>query len=149
MLNESPWAFGSSPSEDRGLDPAGVQRSLAEEGYALVGVLDRSEVRARLLAVAGIRREDRLKRRHAATMFSVYTTPSARGRGFGRLVVAEGVRVAREWPGVRQVELCVSARAAAALSLYGSLGFRAWGVQPAALTVDGEEIDETHMTLRL
>jgi hypothetical protein len=35
------------------------------------------------------------------------------------------------------------------MGLYASLGFVAWGREPAALRIDGVDYDEIHMALRL
>jgi RimJ/RimL family protein N-acetyltransferase len=61
--------------------------------------------------------------------------------------MAAAIAFARALPGVRQVHLCVSSPAAAVL--YQRLGFRTWGVEPAAMIVDGTLVDEKHMVLDL
>ena len=104
---------------------------------------------ARLLSVAVVMQETGPKRRHLAGVYSVYTTPAARGRGLGKLVMQRVIDTARTWPGVELVELSVSERAEAAQRLYRGLGFVAWGRQPDALRVGGERYAEEHMQLRL
>ena len=56
---------------------------------------------------------------------------------------------ARQLPGVTDVQLAVSERAAAAAQLYTSLGFVTWGIEPAALRIDGVDAAEHHMVLML
>ena len=143
MLADAPWAFYASPGHDRGSDPAQVRASLEKPDHAILAVEERGE----LLAVAGVHREETPKRRHVATLWSVYVTPSARGRGLGRMVVSAAVETARRWPGIEVVVLTVSENAPAAQALYESLGFVAWGVEPNALRVDGRSYAETNMRL--
>lgn len=146
MLMDSPWAFGSSPGQDRGSDPAGVRASLALPGYAIVAAEDAAG--GRLVAAAGVRREDAAKRRHLATVWGVFVSPQWRGRGVARAVVGGVLEVARGWEGVEALQLSVSERGTAARRLYESLGFVAWGTEPDALRVDGEPYAETHMWRR-
>jgi RimJ/RimL family protein N-acetyltransferase len=56
---------------------------------------------------------------------------------------------AREMTGLRQIQLSVAATQESARHLYVELGFRSFGVEPQALQVDGEFIDEEHFYLPL
>jgi ribosomal protein S18 acetylase RimI-like enzyme len=151
MLRESPWAFGADPVTDRRSDAAVVAQALAEAegkpGYAIIGAIHPGAVPA-LLSTAVVIQESGPKRRHVASVFSVYTAPQARGLGLGREVMRRVISTAQGWPGVEMLELSVSQRAQAARALYASLGFVAWGRQPDALRVDGESLAEEHMQLR-
>ena len=49
---------------------------------------------------------------------------------------------ARDLAGLEHVLLSVTSENAAALALYRSLGFEAWGTEPAAMKVDGVDYDE-------
>ena len=62
-----------------------------------------------------------------------------------RELLARAARV----PGLEQVHLDVVTRNEPARGLYASLGFETYGVEPNALVVDGERLDEAHMVLRL
>ena len=64
-------------------------------------------------------------------------------------VLERTLEIARSWPGVTSVGLSVSARAEAARRVYERLGFKAWGVEPGALVLDGRAYDETHMVVLL
>ncbi|MGE3109634.1 MAG: N-acetyltransferase family protein [Phycisphaerales bacterium] len=151
MLEESAWAFMSSPEEDRGCDPAQTRASLAGPCFEIMAIEGEG---GRLLAAAGVRREDRAKRRHIASIWGVYVEPAARGSGLGRRVVESAIEVARGWEGVEVVQLCVvesvapPAKSGARL-LYESLGFEAWGTEPDAMRVGGKSYRDTHMYLRL
>jgi RimJ/RimL family protein N-acetyltransferase len=49
-------------------------------------------------------------------------------------------------PGVQQVNLGVNAANSAAIALYESLGFQAFGIERGFMQVDGELHDEVHMS---
>lgn len=141
MLLDAPWAFVSSPGQDRGGDIELVRSGLTRPDYAIFVAVEQG----RLLAAAGLRRDEPIKRAHLAWLWGVYVTPSARGRGLGRAVVSAAVKAAQDWPGVAAVHLTVSERATEARRLYESLGFVAWGVEPDALRVDGRSYAEAYM----
>jgi len=156
-LVDSPWAFGSSPEDDRMRDPAAVVASLTADEQVVLGVRDPADPE-RLLAVGGVMREARLKRRHIASIYGVFTRPEARGRGLARAVTAAAIEAARAWsePSVEVVQLSVSEpdgegrRPTAARRLYESLGFVAWGVEPDSMCLpNGRRLDQVHMALRL
>lgn len=145
MLDDSPWAFASSPQDDRALDPAQLRSSLANPDFALcAGFRDST-----LIASAGILRQEKIKFRHLAMLFGVYVTPSARGCGAGAGVVNAAIETARSWPGVDWVQLGVSERSNEARRLYERLGFFAWGVEPDATRIGTSGYAEIHMRLRL
>lgn len=145
MLLDTPTAFLGSPGDDRSSDPAWIAERLGEREQAIFA----AEVDGRLAAVAGVYRIARLKCRHRAGIWGVYTTPSHRGRGLSRAVMSAAIEHARGWEGVRIVALSVSAQASGAQKLYESLGFVAWGTEPAAMCIDGQDLDEVFMVLRL
>lgn len=147
-LAESPWAFLSSPDDDRVKGVGAVEAFLAEEENDVL-VIAEDGVGARILAAAGVMRQTRAKVRHRASIWGVYCRPECRGCGHGRAVVAAAVETAASWAGVEIVGLSVSARAEAAIGLYESLGFERWGVEADAIRVDGQAYDELHMMLKL
>jgi ribosomal protein S18 acetylase RimI-like enzyme len=144
MLEREPFAFGSSPEDDR-LSVDVLRTSLRSSDSAIVGCFDGAE----LIAAAGLVREGKLKARHLATIYGVYTTPASRGRGAARAALVHAVAIARAWPGVDWVQLSVSETAPIAQRLYESLGFIAWGTEPDATRVEGVGRAEIHMRLRL
>ena len=78
----------------------------------------------------------------------MYVRADYRRQGFGRRLVEEAIRSAREG-GVGQLHLTATERAAAARALYESVGFVVWGVEPSGLRVEGQDHAEHHMVLRL
>jgi ribosomal protein S18 acetylase RimI-like enzyme len=144
MLEHEPFAFGSSPEDDR-LNADFLRTSLRSADSALIGCFKGGH----LIAVAGLVREPKLKARHLATIYGVYTTPAARGLGAARDAVTHAIAIARTWPGVDWIQLSVSETAPIAQRLYESLGFIAWGTEPDATRVNGVGRAEIHMRMKL
>src|SRR5262245_8507381 len=141
MLEDSPWAFSSSPADDVGLDSAFIAARLVEPNQAIIGAFDG----ARLIGAAGLHRDRHLKMAHRARVWGVYVTPSARARGIGSAILTHIFALARTWPGITSLGLSASERSEAARRLYERHGFRAWGREPACLAIDGRIYDEIHM----
>jgi GNAT superfamily N-acetyltransferase len=99
--------------------------------------------------MVGLLRERALKARHLATIWGMYVTAAARGKGVGAALLGAAIERARSWPGVVQLQLAVSTGAPEAHRLYRRLGFREWGLEPRALQHNGTFVDERHMLLRL
>lgn len=145
MLQDAPWAFLASEAQDRGCDVEKVRVSLARADAAIVGIREDGK----LVATAGVVREEAMKRRHIAMIWGVYVTPAARGRGCARAVVSRAIDVARSWEGIGSIHLAVNENAPEARRLYESLGFLAWGFEPDAVRIDGKSYGEHHMHIAL
>ena len=143
-LEREPYAFGSSPADDRFQSIELVRETLGDVDQAIVGAFA-----PELVGAVGIRRLARVKLCHRAELWGMYVRAEHRRSGIGRRLVEEAIQFAREREGVRQVHLAVTDRAAPAAALYEKLGFVVWGVEPAGLLVDGAELAEKHMVLRL
>ena len=143
-LDQEPFAFLSSPDDDRGLVLSFVREALASQSQATFGAFAPD-----LVGIVGINRESHLKAAHKAHIWGFYVTPRHRQGGIGRSLMKAALRFARELPGVTQVHLGVGERNEVAIRLYESLGFVAWGTEPAALRVGGESVAEHHMVLDL
>lgn len=145
MLADSPWSFLASPEQDRGCDVEKVRTSLARTDAAIFAVREGD----RLVAAAGVAREEALKKRHIATIWGVYVAPGARGRGMARAVVSAAMNEAKSWPGIGSLHLAVSSNAPVARRLYESLGFREWGNEPDAVRINGVSYSEHHMAMAI
>jgi len=144
-LEAHPLAFAASVEDDAGLSPEFVRRSLADtHAGAVFGHFDGDD----LTGMVGLVRLSKLKQRHAGTLWGMYVSARARGRGAGRALLDAAIGQAREW-GLEQVQLGVTEAAPEARRLYESAGFRPWGHQPRALGWGGRFVDEHHMTLHL
>jgi len=148
MLHDSPWAFASSPEDDLASHPEAVRVWFEEPEHEVV-VVDHPAGDGRLASVVGVRRETKIKFRHRASVWGVYTTPDARGHGYGRSAMEGAIALARSWKGVEIIGLGVSGNAPEAMGLYTSMGFVEWGVEPDCVRVGGQSYDEHYLCLKL
>ena len=139
-LEREPFAFSSSPAEDRMLVSGALEEYLAVPGRAMFGALEPT-----LVGMAGIIREDSAKSRHKARLWGVYVTAEWRGQGIGRGLVEAAIDFAQSLDGLTQVHLAVAEPGRAAQELYRHLGFTIWGTEPAALRVGDVSVAELHM----
>ena len=146
-LEESPLAFGRSAEEYR-LEPlekvAAGLGEVAGERVTLGAFLSGELVGAMTLV-----RDSGLKTRHKAVLVAVYVAPAARGQRVGELLLAALLDWARAVPGLLQVRLSVSVTQSAARRLYTAQGFRVYGLEPRALRVNGQDVDDELMVLVL
>ncbi len=144
MIAAEKYAFLGVPGDDDYTNADHVRRHLAHPEQLIFGAFDG----ATLVATVGISREQRVKRRHRAHVWGVYTTRAARGHGVSRRLMTAALDLARTW-GVAVVDLTAAHNSAAAISLYTSLGFVTWGTQPDCTRVQGEPVTELHMQVVL
>lgn len=139
-LRESPTAFGSSyaAEKDRSLDEFAATIA---KNY-LVGAF----IEGALAGVAGFYQLSGEKVAHRGQIWGVYVDPAHRGQGLARALMEDVLMHARGI--VSQVHLCVVTGNEAALHLYESLGFVAYGIEPDALRIDGRSYDEHLMVWR-
>jgi GNAT superfamily N-acetyltransferase len=145
-LADHPEAFTSSHEEDRRKPVAAMAARLAPDGDEAVYGAYAGD---RLVALAGLARETRMKNRHKATVFGMYVDPGFAGRGIGRALLAHVIAEARRQPGLLQLGLTVTDGNAAAAALYEHAGFRSFGVEPRAIGIDGKYYGKNHMILFL
>jgi ribosomal protein S18 acetylase RimI-like enzyme len=143
-LEREPFAFGSSPGEDFAQSLEQVHSLLTDAQTAVFGAFEPD-----LVGIVGIRRLTRKKTRHKARIWGMYLRDEHRGRGLGRQLMESAIAFAREQDGVRLLQLAVTERAATAAALYEKLGFVVWGIEPAGLHVEGTDLAEKHMVLKL
>ncbi len=102
----------------------------------------------RLVGIAGLVVSTRLKQRHKGAIHGLYVAPGERGRGLARALIEATIAAARAARLV-YVSLHVTIGNDSARWLYERLGFRAVGIEPRGLLVDGEYVDEVLMVLDL
>ena len=142
-LQGDPEAFSSSVEEHQILTSEDVARRIASEtGDSFVaGAFDAG----RLTGMAGFFREKGPKLRHKGHIWGVYLAPEYRGKGVGRKLLETVLKRATAIQGLELVLISVASTQTTAISLYRSLGFARFGVDPRALKVNGRLIDEEHM----
>jgi RimJ/RimL family protein N-acetyltransferase len=147
-LREDPSAFSSSHEEevDRSLAEIVARLTPAQDGapFVLGGFVD-DELRGML----AFWRPSSAKLSHCADLGGMYVAPEYRSRGIARALLGSSLELARAVEGVLHVKLTVNASNQAARSLYRSMGFTCFGVQPDALWVDGRFYDEEFYMRRL
>ena len=90
-------------------------------------------------------RDSGLKTRHKAVLVAVYVAPAARGQRVGAELLAALLDWGGTVPGLLQVRLSVSVTQLAARRLYTAQGFRVYGLEPRALRVNGQDVDDELM----
>ena len=142
-LLEAPLALTASPSSDQFSSPASVREHLAQgDGSAIFGAFAEG-----LVGAAGLSRPHHPKTRHKLTLWGMYVSPAARGRGVAAALLEAAIAHARALGDVAWIQLAVGLPDAR--RLYERFGFRPWGTEPDALRHDGRSIDESHMALLL
>lgn len=142
-LVECPLAFAASPEDEAEEPDAAIGARLDDRaGGEVYGAFTGD---GKLVGVVGLGRERMRKLAHKAVLWGMYVAPEARRQGVARALVSHLLSEAAALPGVRQVTLGVHAGNHGARALYESLGFVAWGTEPAAAWVGGQPQDETWM----
>ncbi len=139
-------AFTSTPQEREAAPPDWwVNRIAAPSGLAQgFGAFDGP----RLLGGVALEFSDKPKTRHSVLVVGMAVQPGARRQGAGKALMQAAVAHARARPGLRVMRLTVTEGNTAAIGLYESLGFRAWGVEPMAIAGQaGGLLGKVHMQL--
>ncbi len=146
-LESEPTGFGESAEEHRQQSIESFAQRIEHGGAD--NVIFGAFSDGRLVGTAGFYREQRTKRRHIGIIWGVFVHPECRGKGVGRALVSAALEHGRALPRLEKIQLTVSASQPAARCVYLSLGFRVYGVEPRALHVNGEYLDEELMLFDL
>ena len=145
-LAECPAAFGATPTTEQALSDAQIlHRFGGGPGQIMWGGFDEAST---LCATLGMYRDTGEKTRHKGHLFAMYVTPQARGQGLARRLVEIAIDHGRTL-NLRQLMLGCNASNRSALRLYEQAGFQPYGLEPAALYVDGYFFDEVLMVMPL
>jgi RimJ/RimL family protein N-acetyltransferase len=143
-LRDEPSAFASSYEEEKGRSLAAIEAQLADSpDHAIFGAFANDE----LVGVVALGREGMHKLAHKGYIWGMFVASSGRQQGVARLLMQQAISMARSVPGLRQLNLGVNANNKAAIRLYESLGFKAFGFEAGAMLIDGMLHDEMHMSL--
>ncbi|MGE3166236.1 MAG: GNAT family N-acetyltransferase [Planctomycetota bacterium] len=85
------------------------------------------------------------KTRHKAVLIGMYVKPTARSAGVGRLLVDTALAHVARCPEVRVITLTVTHGNVAAESLYRSVGFEPFGLEPDAMRGSRGALAKVHM----
>ena len=89
------------------------------------------------------------KTQHSALVIGMYIRPAARRLGAGAKLMQAAISAARARPGLRVLRLTVTQGNEAAVRLYESVGFSAWGVEPMAILTPSGYKAKVHMAMQL
>jgi RimJ/RimL family protein N-acetyltransferase len=146
-LEAHPLAFSASVPDDLPdwIESIRARLSSSDDESAVFGAF----TGVSLIGIVGVVRKTGKKERHKSLIWGMYVTAEFRRSGVGEQLLRTAIDHARSWAGVEQVQLAVSEVAADAKRLYERIGFREWGREPRALSVQGRCVDESHMILDL
>jgi RimJ/RimL family protein N-acetyltransferase len=140
-LAAHPLAFTASPSDDFASSVESLREQMRRApDWMLFVAWDNG-----LAGSAGVIRDRYAKAAHRMHLWGMYVSPDHRGHGIGMALLTAAIEHARSVPGIASLHLGVSDNALEARRLYERGGFRAWGIEPDALRVDGESVDEIRM----
>ena len=141
---DDPVPMGLTLEEELGRPLQGFRDQLAAAApNAAFGVF----VEGRLRACAAVAWTSRFpSSMHKAMLWGCFVDPDFRRIGLGRCAVDRALQHARDH-GVLRVNLMVFLPNEAAVSLYTSLGFQPYGLEPEAVFLDGRFHPGQHMTL--
>lgn len=143
-LAEQPPAFGTPPEDEPDLAATRL-RLIESEDRCFFGAFAEGE----LAGVVRFSRYSAANEKHRAYLAGLYVLPTYRGAGIGRALVEAALDRARSDGRLRRVNLTVVSQQQAAVRLYESLGFRAYGVEEETFSSGGRFYDEILMTLPL
>jgi RimJ/RimL family protein N-acetyltransferase len=102
-----------------------------------------------LVGTVALEYSPRAKTQHAALVIGMYVKAEARRKGAGLLLMQAAIAAASARPNLRQLRLTVTEGNDAAIRLYQSVGFVAWGTEPMAIHTSTGYKAKVHMALVL
>lgn len=148
-LRDHPEAFGSTYERESAYTMDFVAERLRVAAASPDNFTLGAHLHEKLIGVVGFIRMTQDIERHRGHIWGMYVVSEEQGRGVGRLLLTDAMERAMALPGLEQIELEVESRNEAAKSLYASLGFESYGIDPRTRLLNGEYIDEERMVLML
>ena len=136
-----PQAFTSSVRERAAMPLSWWESRLTGKLDVVFGAFEEG----RLAGIVGLAFEPREKARHKATLFGMYVSGTVRQRGLGHELVQAALAEAGNHPGLKVIQLTVTAGNEAAFNLYQRCGFIQFGLEPLAVRVGEDYFDKIHM----
>ena len=138
----------TSTAEERAAEPESwwVKRIAHPLGLsAAFGVRDGTE----LLGAVALEYSAKPKTKHSVLLIGMYVREQARGKGLGKALLQAAVRHAEAREETKVITLAVTEGNTAAVHLYLSAGFRAWGLEPMAIATPSGFKAKVHMSKAL
>lgn len=105
--------------------------------------------RQQLVGTVALEYSAKPKTRHSAHVIGMYVKPAARRLGAGAMLMQAAISAASARPGVFVLRLTVTDGNEAAVRLYRSVGFSAWGVEPLAIRTSSGYKGKVHMVMQI
>jgi ribosomal protein S18 acetylase RimI-like enzyme len=147
-LHDHPEAFGASYEWAKGVPAEQTQvllRNIRAGGGFLLGAFEPDTP----VGMLHFNRQQGDKFQHKGDIGAVYVVPEQRGRGVAKALFDSALEHIRGMNGVVAVSLSVNSENASAIRLYEACGFKAYGVEPKGLRINGRYIDLMHMTIEV
>ena len=103
----------------------------------------------RLVGTVALEFSAKPKTKHKALVVGMYVLPPSRGKGSARALLQAATQFCTERGGIRAAQLEVTEGNTPAVTLYESLGFTAFGVEPMAVLTPTGFMSKVHMWLSL
>lgn len=146
MLREEPTAFGADYESTLALPVSHFRnRTQYAEDNFIIGAFAATD----LVGSCGGRREQSFKRQHIGYIWGMYLRAQHRGSGTAAAMISAAIEGLKQLPGLELIQLAVTAGNRSAQQLYLNAGFQEYGIERAALKVDGKNYDERLMWLPL
>jgi ribosomal protein S18 acetylase RimI-like enzyme len=146
-LEGDPFAFGKSAAEHRATPVEVIAQRFRDAPRTTLNLGAFED--GSLHGMATFMRESGEKENHKGRIYAVYVSPTQRGKGIGRSLIARLLSEVAKDPSLEQILLAVASTQTAAAALYRSFGFETFGVEPRALKIGPTYVDEHHMILRI
>lgn len=134
-------AFGASLEDAQNAPLSKTADRLAGANAITFGAFQEGK----LVGNVTLSRDSGTKLLHRASVYAVYVTPSARGKGIAHRLMQELIDAACAIKEIEQLYLAVSSGNAGALKLYENLGFNKYGIDVRAMKIGSRYIDEELM----
>jgi ribosomal protein S18 acetylase RimI-like enzyme len=146
-LENEPFAFGKAVEEHQTtpIETIAVRFRDTAGGNFTLGAFEDGN----LVGMMTFIRDAGVKDQHKGHIYGVYVTAAERGKGVGRALIETLLDRARRDASLEQILLAVATVQTAARQLYRSCGFESFGIEPNALKVGSDYVDEDHMILRM
>ena len=138
-LKNDSIAFGSSYEEEINRPESHWRNRTVGAVFAFSG--------EKIIGLMSYKDEDRPKTKHKSGIYSVYVKPDYRGKGVGKKLLEETLRLIKLNEEIIKVNLTVNPSQISAVKLYESFGFKAVGTLHKELLVNGTYYDEVLMEL--
>lgn len=136
-LQLAPMAFGSSFDVENAYSDGMFARHLEQvNGNVIIGAFEDEQ----LIGIAGLYRHERMSERHRGTLWSLYVSPTARGRQLGKALVEKVIEYAKEQFVILNAKVVSTNEPAK--RIYHELGFNTYGLEPKSLLVQGQYLDQ-------